>query len=342
MTAPLACPDGRSSDSRLTRPLSRLAPPRHSPPVPPTALEAVQQGRRDRHGGRVECGLAVLDVPERVLEQSPEGPAGRPCAVEVEDRGEEVEAAPDDPQRVALHDQLVPPAVQGRPQVEPGVAGQRFGVDGEPWLTLGGEDVVVVQVPVQHPVAGLADQLGHGRRPVEQEPTVRGVGEGPDGPGDLFEHLRGDVAEAPQSGWRRYADQPGLEFGEDAHRDVVVLDRRQRAGGVQALQEHARALRIMVEQPHRAPAVPGAQPDERRGGLLPRQLELQHRSRAVPAQHRQHQRGLPGAGCAVASQVPAVQDVRGEGRQPGDPGPPLVAEGPGVRRSQGVRNLDRF
>src|SRR5690606_38128792 len=101
---------------------------------------------------------------------------------------------------------------EGGPEVETRVAGQRFGVDGEPGGAVGGEDVLVVQVPVQEPVARFTGDLTDGGRAVGDDPAGLRVGDAlQDGRGAL-QHAPGDVAEAAAGGCRGGV-QPGQEAG---------------------------------------------------------------------------------------------------------------------------------
>lgn len=141
---------------------------------PSTGPGTVRQGFCNDDGGRCERSLAVRDVPQGVLQQPAPGPSRRPPTVQAENLGEHVKAASHHARRVTLRDDVVPPAVQGWPQVEAGISGERLGVNGEPRLALRGEDVAVVQVSVEDPVAGFADQFCQGRGPAAHELLAAG------------------------------------------------------------------------------------------------------------------------------------------------------------------------
>jgi hypothetical protein len=102
--------------------------------------------------GRARCRHPRC--PQRVLQHAAERPAGRSLPIQAEHFGEQIEAAEYGTCHVAGCHHLLPPVVQRRQQLETGVAGKRLRVDRQPWLALPGEDVVVVQVPVQQAVPG--------------------------------------------------------------------------------------------------------------------------------------------------------------------------------------------
>ncbi|CAM5536574.1 hypothetical protein SFUMM280S_04789 [Streptomyces fumanus] len=222
--------------------------------------------------------IAVLQVPQDVLEGPPQGPGAGPLPVQAEDVGQRVEAPAGLGGVVAV--------VQGGHQVEPGVAGERLGVDGEPGRAVGGEDVVVVQVPVEQPVPGFVRDLAEGGGAVPDQPPRQGSGNPGERPRRALQHAPRNVPEVAQT--RRGGDggEAGQQPGENQHGLAGVLDAAERPGGVQAFEQHRAGGRVVVEQPDRPVAVPAGEGDRFALGLVVQDLELQHGRQAVRAGRR--------------------------------------------------------
>src|SRR3954452_10609283 len=128
----------------------------------------------DGAGEDVAEPLVLFHPPrERVHDR----PAAHPLAVEIERLRELVEPAAHVPHRVRLARELGPAIAQQRGDVERAVADERLGVDGEPRLAFGAQDVAAVEVLVQHDRRGAfrrGDQLADPPDgPVEQRAVER-------------------------------------------------------------------------------------------------------------------------------------------------------------------------
>lgn len=275
---------------------------------------------------------AVLGVPQAVLQDAAQGPGAGPGAVQAEYVRHGVEA-PGDLARVET-------VVDGRQQLEAGVAGQRLGVDGEPGGAVRGEHVLEVQVPVQEPVAGFVHDLAHGGRAVGEQAAGLRVRDALQRPRGLVEHGPGDVAEAAHGRRCRGGGEVRQQVGYDEDGLAGVGQVRQHAVRVQAFQQHGAGCLVVVEQTYRPVAGPQAQGDRLALALLVAELELQHGRRAVRAADRQDEGADAVHRRSVEAQLPALQEARRQIRQSGHEVPARGSVVLLLRGRQPARNVN--
>ena len=174
----------------------------------------------------------------------------------------------------------------------PGSPARGFGVDGEPGGAVGGEDVLVLQVPVQESVAGFVDDFAYGGGAVGDGSAGLWVGDAGEGLGGLVQHGSCDVAEVAYAGGGGLRGQVGEEVCDDEDGVAGAGQGGEHAGGVEAFQEHGVGGRVVVEEADRAVAVPQAQGEGLSGALLVEELEFED-GRGAVLQDGQDERGDP-------------------------------------------------
>src|SRR5690606_7094744 len=230
-----------------------------------------------RHAGRPPPPLVALAVLGR---EAREGPG--PDADHVE--AQQVRPVPEEARwvrRQALPDvEEVPRGVVGP------VAHERPGVDDQPRLALGGEDVAGVGVGDQQDVVRPGTRQFPPRR--DALPHQAGVG-----PAGLL--LRGDRAPAVDQLGEVPEGVPGTDrspgAAEEAGQHAVALLGRTRPQAVSrdaALEQQGPALLVSREQPDRRVAVPEPQAGGLVAVLHEREPDLQHDGGAVPGLPRHH------------------------------------------------------
>ena len=153
----------------------------------------------------------------------------------------------------------------------------------------GGEDVLVVEVPVEEAVAGVGGDFAQGCRAVLEEGAGLGVRELVEGSWCLVQHSCRDVAEAADARRGRYGGQVGQEVGDDEGGFVGVGVVGQHPGVVEAFQEHGSRGGVVVEEVYRVVAVPDAQGGRFALALVVQELEFEDGVGVVGAEDREDQ-----------------------------------------------------
>ena len=224
-------------------------------------------------------------------------------------------------------------------RLERRLADHRLGVDQQPPLAAGPQDVVEVGVAVDQQLR--ADRGGDVRRGQRD-----GLGDEPLEPWKVQARQRlrppaDDVDDPHQrDALRCRPAQPSHDRRRDVDRPEQVARGAERRAGVGALEEH-RAGRLLVrQQPHRAVAL--VRPQRRRlvEVLLVPDRDLEHRRLPVFGRHRQHERVGAAGVRRTQAQPPAIPEPLGLAGHSGQPAIALVAEPPQDRAAQLVRDDD--
>ena len=200
---------------------------------------------------------AVPAAPERGLDGVELGPATGAFPVEFRRLGEDVQRAVDGLAQLARFEEQKRrcPRREQRPAVVGGIARVPLGIDGQPRLAFGAQDVAGVEVAVEEGVRLVAPQFADGRpRGGQRVPgqCVRQLA------GVLAQPLLPGVCLVPQPGQtgRGGNGQPVAEPPGDRRHLVAVLDVRQGGGGPGPLQQHGEPRVVALPQPDGSAPVP--------------------------------------------------------------------------------------
>ena len=234
-------------------------------------------------------------------------PVPQPAPVEVQGRGDCVEARPPAGPAVRVH------PVGG---VIRAVAGTREWIDRAEAAPRAGEQVALVEVAVNDHGCGhlLAEAVDRGPRPCEagfRRPSV---------PSRAVETAPHRVDQGSQSD-----DVPELELLQEQC-NVLGIGVNRRCTRNDPLEQDRAVCPVGLQQLGCRPARPGAQAGDLVGGAIPRPGELQHRVRAVGAPDGTNRREEPSWEHPAEHELPAVGHLCLEGRQRVEPRPGLVAD----------------
>src|SRR3954471_14127416 len=232
----------------------------------------------------------------------PDRPAARPLAVEAELRDEVVEAGEDVAARMT---EL--PGSHDRCDAELALAHERLRVDRQPRLPLRGEHVVAVQVLVEEHLLALRPRqlLQRLERGVEQ-----GALEGPaEALPRLLERVGPPGGLCCQRPERRAGGlpEPRQQLHEDVQRGLSA-QRRERRPRHAALEQQRVLLRLGVEQPDRAVAVPELECGRLVLALAVWLLHLQNGPIALRRRHRRDELRRKSAHERLAEGQPPARD----------------------------------